>query len=466
MDQDQQSSAKHQHWGRLGRSVLNGVIGDYLEKENNPLAIKMGFYHKLRRLSLDEQLAQQVDFPLTNKIVVFVHGLTNLETVWDYTKQEPPGSLNIVDDYIDDYIDACFDSRGASLNENYGLNLKEEFGFTPLFLRYNTGLSLEKNGRELSKQLNKLVTTYPINIDELMLVGFSMGGLLLRFAQASAAESQSEWHRKLSKCVYIGTPHEGSPLEKIGHITGEIVRQVPRDYINHWADWIDMRSEGIQNLKHGLTFFGGDKSADAVCDSFTEHARHYFISSAVADKSDSLINKVLGDGLVRQSSANPRSAPANCQNAHFEGMSHVNLAHSDRVYQQIKNWLDGEQLGKPSSNKTALQCYNPIRKPYTAENEHDVSTQALMAGTLALLATGYEKTIETVETVHYSIAGEPFSMLQKIPFVSQVADPVESAHKEILDLVYRSLRLGGKVVHKVAKQLAPDDMKPEAALSV
>jgi hypothetical protein len=74
----------HQQWGRLGRSVLNGVIGDYLEKQNNPLAIKMAFYDNFKPLALDEDLAQQVNFPLTNKVVVLVHGLTNLETVWDF----------------------------------------------------------------------------------------------------------------------------------------------------------------------------------------------------------------------------------------------------------------------------------------------------------------------------------------------------------------------------------------------
>ena len=83
---------KHRQWGRLGRSVLNGVIGDYLEKQNNPLAIKMAFYNNFKALSLDETLAHQVDYPLTNKVVVLVHGLTNLETVWDFDR---PDSKNV-----------------------------------------------------------------------------------------------------------------------------------------------------------------------------------------------------------------------------------------------------------------------------------------------------------------------------------------------------------------------------------
>jgi len=60
------------------------MIGEYLEKEKNPLAIPMEFYHRSKKLSLDSQLAQQLSFPLSNKIVILVHGLTQLETVWDF----------------------------------------------------------------------------------------------------------------------------------------------------------------------------------------------------------------------------------------------------------------------------------------------------------------------------------------------------------------------------------------------
>jgi len=34
------------NWANLSRSVLNGIVGDYLEKEHNPLAIEMAFYHQ------------------------------------------------------------------------------------------------------------------------------------------------------------------------------------------------------------------------------------------------------------------------------------------------------------------------------------------------------------------------------------------------------------------------------------
>ncbi len=453
---------KHRQWGRLSRSVLNGVMGDYLEKQNNPLAIKMAFYHHFKPLSLNERLAHQLDFPLTNKVVILVHGLTNLETVWDFeeafAKDKKP-TVSALDEYVDQYIDSYFDSAGsARAKENYGTKLQEDFGLTPFYLRYNSGLTLEKNAREFSALLSRLFSVYPIEIDQLVLVGFSMGGLLTRYAQAMAAEVKNvpEWRKKLSECFYIGTPHEGSPLEKFGHLTGEILRHIPKEYVSHWADWVDLRSEGIQDLKDGLRYLNKTSDENAVCHSFTEHARHYFISGAVS-KNKPLVNKLFGDALVRHRSANPRSAPLNCRNAHFEGMVHMKLANSQQVYEQIKGWLKEDALRSSSLASVPVKTYSVIKKPYIERHEHDVSAQALIAGALDLLATGYEKTLETVETMHYSIADEPFSILQKVPLVSQLADPVEDVHRQVLNSVYRVLRVGGKWVHATARKIAPSD---------
>ena len=457
-------NVNHRQWGRLGRSVLNGVIGDYLEKQNNPLAIKMSFQHNFKTLSLDENLVHQVDFPLTNKIVVLVHGLTNLETIWDFDRPsaqtaKPEAADQHLDEYVDKYIDSYFDLEGGRARENYGSKLQEDFGLTPFYVRYNTGLTLEKNARELAALLTKLFSVYPIEIDQLVLVGFSMGGLLTRYAQAMATQSEAvpEWRKKLTECFYIGTPHEGAPLEKFGHLAGEVLRHIPKGYVSQWADWVDSRSEGIQDLKDGLRYLNKATEADkSVCDSFTEHARHHFISGAISKK-NGVINKLVGDSLVRQKSANPRSAPLNCKNVHFEGVAHMHLANSKRVYQQIKTWLNEDASRASSLTGTLVKKYSVIKKPYAEINQQDMSTQQLIAGSIDLIANAYEKTLETVETMHYSIADEPFSVLQKVPVVSQLADPIEVTHKQILDSIYKVLRSGGKWAHSKAKTIVKDE---------
>jgi pimeloyl-ACP methyl ester carboxylesterase len=420
----------------------------------------MAFYHRFKALSLNENLAHQLDFPLSNKVVVLVHGLTNMESVWDFesaSETRSAASFSGLDEYVDEYIGSYFDGFSRQKTENYGTKLQEDFGLTPFYLRYNTGLTLEKNARELSALLTRLFEVYPIEIDQLVLIGFSMGGLLTRYAQALAADTHQVpvWRKKLSECFYIGTPHEGSPLEKFGHLVGEIIRHIPKEYVRHWADWVDLRSEGIQDLKDGLRYLNKQAASGEACYSFTEHARHYFISGAVS-RSKPWLNHLMGDALVRHSSANPRSAPVNCRNAHFEGVVHMHLANSRRVYEQIKGWLKEDALCPASLASTPLKTYRVIKKPYTERYEHDVSTQDLIAGTLDLLATGYAKTLETVETLHYSIADEPFSILQKVPVVSQLAEPVEVVHRQVLDSVYRVLRSGGKWAHAAARKLTSE----------
>ena len=453
MDEQTRKQIDIQTWANLSRSILNGVVGDYLAKENNPLAIEMAFYHQGQALDLNSPLAPQMysqsDKALTNKIIVLVHGLTNLETVWDFKSDLFPE-----------------DSPQEIINkDNYGLRIQETYGFTPFYLRYNTGLSIKENGEKLNALLCQLKTYYPVEIDEIVLMGFSMGGLLARSAQQIAQDTQAEWVEKLSNCYYIGTPHEGSPLEKFGHLTSSIVRLIPREYISHWADWIDVRSEGIQDLKHGLlnlqradekkTPDQEDPYEQSVrCGSFYEGAQHHFISGALSENKDSLVNKFFGDSLVRHSSANPISAPEDCKSAHFDGIPHIPLAHSKRVYQQIKQWFDEHES---DVELRYAECTDTVEEH--SLSAQGLSNQEIISGTIDLLVTAYDHTVEAVEKVHHSIADEPFKLLKKIPVVAEVTKPISTSHKEILDTIYFSLKEGGKLAHKGAKLINPKGSK-------
>ena len=445
MDEKESKQAEIQNWANLSRSILNGVVGDYLAKENNPLAIEMAFYHQDQVLdlkgSLTQQMHDQANKPLSNKIIVLVHGLTNLETVWDFKSD----------------IGSEEASQQSVNKDNYGLRVQESYGFTPFYLRYNTGLSIKENGEKLNRLLCQLKASYPIEIDEIVLMGFSMGGLLARSAQQIAQDTQAQWIEKLSNCYYIGTPHEGSPLEKFGHLTSSIVRLIPREYISHWADWIDVRSEGIQDLKHGLLNLqhADEKKTpeqddpyeqSARCGSFYVGAQHHFISGSLSENKDSLVNKFFGDSLVRHASANPISAPEDCKSAHFDGIPHIPLAHSKRVYQQIKQWFDEHESNIELSY---AECPSTIKE--RSFNPQGLSIQEVISGTIDLLVTAYDHTVEAVEKVHHSIADEPFKILKKIPIVAEVTKPISTSHKEILDTIYFSLKEGGKLAHKGAK---------------
>ncbi len=441
----QQINIDYRHWGNVSRAVLNGVVGDYLVEQNNPLAIDMGFYHQGLPLSLPNP-----ETIYSNKIVVLLHGLTNLETIWDI---ETAASQD--------------DISEKSTVINYGIHLQNDFGYTPFFLRYNTGLNIEENGRQFTQLMGNLVSAYPKPIDEIIFVGFSMGGLLMRYAQKNAIDTKAPWLTKLTNCFYLGTPHEGSYFERFGHLASSVVRSIPKEYVNHWADWIDVRSEGIQDLKHGLAHLRKvgleEGESHGLCGSFYQQARHHFVSGSLMEESDSLLNKVFGDALVTHDSATPNSAPIESKFSHFEGVPHVPLAHTESVYQQIRQWIE------ESNSETRLVTYHKSEIDYrvtptimvlsradvglTTMNGEPYSKQEMMAGALDLMAVGYEKTVEAVEKVHLSIAKEPHVLLKRVPVVQSVSGVVDSTHVGITEAVYRSVKQGGILFRAAAEML-------------
>ncbi len=465
MKDDRNTPEDIHKWANISRSVLNGIIGDYLAKENNPLAIEMAFYHYNHPLILNENLAHQLMFssgkPLTNKIIVLIHGLTNLETIWDFKadlnthqdiqnknhQQTPSKQVNDANSITSGNID--FD--------NYGLRLQRDFDYTPLFLRYNTGLSIKENGKNLSDLLTQFIKFYPIPVDELVLMGFSMGGLLSRSAQKFACDNNLYWLEKLTNCYYIGTPHEGSPVEKISYITSSIVKSVPLTYVNQWADWIDLRSQGIKDLKDGLLDLNDTSSSSennepdpykqsVKCGSFVEHAQHHFISGGLSKSKNSVTNKLIGDTLVRHSSAHPMSAPDNAKNSHFEGISHVPLAHSNRVYQQIKQWFNEHTTNHPTVSFKEQKAATSLDHDVPKTNE--LSSNEIISGTLELLLQAYGRRLNSTDKKKHASVKETNTTLEKAPTVSNLSKPLSKTHKDVIDSIYYSLKKGGKLAKK------------------
>ena len=140
----------------LALAVLNAAWGDQLAEQASPLAIVMA----VRTARADVELrrdALDIAFPqATSKLAVFVHGLGETEESW---------RLHV-------------DRHGYT----YGSRLTHDLGYTPVYLRYNTGCHISENGRHLAALLDKVVAGWPVPVAELILVGHSMGGLVARSA--------------------------------------------------------------------------------------------------------------------------------------------------------------------------------------------------------------------------------------------------------------------------------------------
>ena len=282
-------------------SIVNGCFGDYLNQHDNGLAIDMAFYQHNRPLMLTTEALRNAFPAPTGKLCVLVHGLCCHEGAWDY-----PGNPA----------------------HSYGSALHDDLGYTPLFLRYNTGLPIPYNGAALDALLEKLLAAYPVPVEELNLIGHSMGGLVLRGACHFGSERGAAWVSKVSRVFYIGTPHEGAALEKLGHLVNSVLHAVPNPITHLLGDVASQRSQGIKDLRHGTVL---DGTAGIASVPWLASAQHYMIAGTVTDDPEHLATRLFGDGLVQ-----PPQAGENVRL--FPGIAHMELAHSDAVYDQIRAW--------------------------------------------------------------------------------------------------------------------------------
>jgi pimeloyl-ACP methyl ester carboxylesterase len=303
-------------------AALNGAFGDHLEATGNPLAIRMGLITSGRALHTDPKAAAVNITGASPHLVINVHGLGLSELSW--RRNGVPG---------------------------VGTRLRDELGYTPLYLRYNTGRHISTNGREFSRLLEALCDAWPVPVESLSLVGHSMGGLVIRSACWYAEQENSPWLQALKRVVFLGSPHHGSPLEKAGHAFDVAVRKLP--YVAPLAIGRH-RSVGVKDLRHGNLLDEDWQGVDQD-QSATDTRRpvpllpgvdYYFAVATVGANSGDPLGHILGDLLVRLDSAVGAHAndlkklhvqPQNCQV--FHGKNHFDLLDDERVHRQLIQWF-------------------------------------------------------------------------------------------------------------------------------
>lgn len=289
--------------GRLAggvRSALNAAFGDHLAQMGNVLAIDMALYRDDLPLATDSAVLAKAFPDSGGRLCLFIHGLAFDEHCWS------PANDGEID---------------------FGRQLQADFALEPMYLRYNTGLPIAGNGERLALLLDQLVARWPVPVRELVLIGHSMGGLIARAACEQAAVEGLPWLRALRMLLCLGSPHLGSPVERLGEFAGQALKL--SRITEPLGKMADARSQGIKDLRHGP----GAKPE-------TPHAVALrFIGSTLTDDVDHPLADWFGDGLVTLGSATDHPVTGNVESARLGGIAHMGLTCDARVYARIKDWL-------------------------------------------------------------------------------------------------------------------------------
>lgn len=308
--------------GNLALAVLNATLGHELAEQRSPLAIPM----TLRKAGADiaaRHDALEVAFPeATSKVAFFIHGLGETEDSWRFHA----------------------DRHGRGSGSTYGSRLAEDFGYSPVYLRYNTGLHISENGRNLSALLDQVVSAWPVHVTELLLVGHSMGGLVARSACHHAQENGKLWVNEVRHVFYLGSPHLGAGLERwvsrLATVAGK------REESRPLASVLNRRSAGIKDLHAGNLVDadwtdGADGSNQRRDIPLLPWAKHYAVSATVTKTRGNPLGRLVGDLFVQPASARgSKHIPFPVEHKrHFGGLHHFGLLNHPPVYEAMRDWL-------------------------------------------------------------------------------------------------------------------------------
>jgi triacylglycerol lipase len=165
-------------------------LGDHLARTGNGLATSMTCVVDGRPLTMERAALERAHPQATPRIVVLVHGLMCSEDIWRLPDASDYGSLLARD----------------------------------------------------------LVVEYPVPIEEIVPTGFSMGGLVVRSACHVARLEGLAWLTRMRRAMYVGTPHLGAPMERVGRFVSKVLRAVDDPYTRLAAELADLRSDGMKDL--------------------------------------------------------------------------------------------------------------------------------------------------------------------------------------------------------------------------
>ncbi len=304
-------------------AALNGIYGDELTERGNGFALTMQMRRRGKPIPMTATDIAAAFPEATGRIAVFVHGWCMTESSW---WRRP---------------------RDGEEMSPYGARLRDELGFTPVYLRYNTGLHISDNGKSLAALLDRLQALWPVPVGELALIGHSMGGLVVRSACHYGTQHEHGWPGCVRHVVCLGSPHLGADLEKGVNAASWALARLPET--EGLAAFLNARSSGTKDLRYGALLdedwcdgdpdeFLRDRCNEVP---FLPRAVYHFVATSAGPGA---VGAVLGDRLVRPHSAsgNGKSRQVPFDPDHgltLTGLHHFDLLNHAEIHAKLREWL-------------------------------------------------------------------------------------------------------------------------------
>lgn len=299
------------------------------------------------------------------EVVFFVHGLMMEESCWQAT---------------------TFDMGAA---------FERDFGVLPIHVRYDSARHVSENGRDLAEDLEAVDRALDGAGGRWHVVAHSMGGLVARSALHQATFAEQRFVERVDRVFLLGTPNRGALLEKTVHaatlaleatggalqataaglrgffhafgigpirplapiawITDAFVHQVPAFWIDLSHGFLELRSDGVRDLRHGYVLeeeWQAPLRANGLLPCrrpvpLPPWVRCYSVAASLGPPTGSTSTPAWAtDGLVSPASA------ANCgpddllrfrENGRYRlvsGLSHFAMPRSEAVYAVLREWFE------------------------------------------------------------------------------------------------------------------------------
>lgn len=320
--------------------ALNGLKGDAIAAGYPELAFAMALRDHVDGGDVTPtRTGLTAAYPnATGRVAVFVHGLCETDRSW---------------------WDGATKHHGEPF-VSYGTLLESDLGYTPAYLRYNSGLPIADNGRSLADLLDEVVDAWPVPVRDLVLIGHSLGGLVVRSACRRAEIDRRPWVDHVRHVICIGTPHLGAPLERGVNRLVPVLAGIPET--QPLATFLNDRSAGVKDLRHGVITadeYHGDDPDEYLSHRrrevpFLAGATYCFVGATITRDRHHPLGHLVGDLLVTYPSASGsdrrRTIPFELEHgAHVGGINHFDLLNHPTVYEHLRRWLN-TQPTDPAAN--------------------------------------------------------------------------------------------------------------------